>query len=143
VARLEAARRAEMRVVWVPHPELYIEYQGIEKEVLAGRTGMFNVGDDQQLGQIDDGWVRAFRVWRSLSTPSMASIWFDRVNTGTDAENHNHLIGLVLNPPAGSDAAFARVLEGGVCLTPRYAPKVLSDANLLPCVLWNSSRAYK
>ncbi|KAG0652455.1 putative hydrolase [Hyphodiscus hymeniophilus] len=31
-----AGRRAGMRVIWVPHPELSIEYHGREAEVLAG-----------------------------------------------------------------------------------------------------------
>ena len=57
VAGVEAARRAGMRVVWVPHPDVAVEYQARQKEVLAGRTGMFEVGDDWQLGQIDDGWA--------------------------------------------------------------------------------------
>jgi hypothetical protein len=37
---VEAGRRAGMRVVWVPHPELAAEYRGREKEVLAGRIGL-------------------------------------------------------------------------------------------------------
>lgn len=40
VPGVEAGRRAGMRVVWCPHPELLREYRGREKEVLAGRTGM-------------------------------------------------------------------------------------------------------
>ncbi|KAI1309875.1 HAD-like domain-containing protein [Xylaria venustula] len=50
-------RRAGMRVIWVPHPDLAAEYQPIEKEVLAGRTGMVDISDQWQLGQIDDGWA--------------------------------------------------------------------------------------
>ena len=46
-----------MRVVWVPHPELAVEYEGREKEVLAGRTGLVEIGDEDQLGQLDDGWA--------------------------------------------------------------------------------------
>ena len=57
VAGVEAGRRAGMRVVWVPHQDVAVEYQARQKEVLAGRTGMFEVGDDWQLGEIDDGWV--------------------------------------------------------------------------------------
>ncbi|KAK0654907.1 putative HAD superfamily hydrolase [Cercophora newfieldiana] len=57
VAGVEAARRAEMRVVWVPHPDLALEYQARQKDVLAGRTDLFDIGDDWQLGQVDDGWA--------------------------------------------------------------------------------------
>jgi pseudouridine 5'-phosphatase len=35
VPGVEAGRRAGMRVVWVPHPELAAECRGWEKEVLA------------------------------------------------------------------------------------------------------------
>ena len=59
VAGVEAGRRAGMLVVWVPHPDLAIEYQSRQKDVLAGRTGMFEIGDDWQLGQIDDGWAES------------------------------------------------------------------------------------
>ena len=53
---LRGRRRAGMRVVWVPHPDMALEYQDREKEVLAGKLGMFDIGDDWQLGEIDDGW---------------------------------------------------------------------------------------
>ena len=57
VAGVEAGRRAGMRVVWVPHPDVAIEYQGRYKDVLAGRTAMIEIGDDWQLGETDDGWA--------------------------------------------------------------------------------------
>lgn len=57
VAGAEAGRRADMRVVWVPHPDVAVEYQARQKDVLAGRTGIIEVGDDWQLGEIDDGWA--------------------------------------------------------------------------------------
>lgn len=57
VAGVEAGRRAGMRVVWVPHPDVAFEYQARQKDVLAGRTGIAEVGDDWQLGEIDDGWA--------------------------------------------------------------------------------------
>src|ERR1700733_8160915 len=57
VPGVEAGRRAGMRVVWVPHPELATEYKGREKEVLAGRIGLVEIGDEWQLGEIDDGWA--------------------------------------------------------------------------------------
>lgn len=54
---VEAGRRAGMRVVWVPHPDLASEYSRIEKDVLAGRTRVADGGDDGQLGKVDDGWA--------------------------------------------------------------------------------------
>lgn len=57
VAGVEAARRAGMRVVWVPHPILMNETDGQRRSsILAGRSGMFELGDEDQLGEIDDGW---------------------------------------------------------------------------------------
>ncbi|KAJ9149827.1 HAD-like protein [Pleurostoma richardsiae] len=57
VPGVEAGRRAGMRAVWVPHPGLAAEYKGREKEVLAGRTGLVKIGDEDQLGELDDGWA--------------------------------------------------------------------------------------
>ena len=57
VPGVEAGRRAGMRVAWVPHPELKGEYNGREKEVLAGRTGEGGQVDLHQLGEVDDGWA--------------------------------------------------------------------------------------
>ncbi|KAL8716780.1 MAG: hypothetical protein Q9225_005918 [Loekoesia sp. 1 TL-2023] len=73
VPGVEAGRRAGMRVVWCPHPELLKEYKGREKEVLAG---LANGGKDEQVkevmeeaavggegrgrgwpGRRDDGWA--------------------------------------------------------------------------------------
>ncbi|KAK4214236.1 HAD-like protein [Rhypophila decipiens] len=56
VPGVESGRRAGMRVVWVPHPSLAAEYRGRESEVLAGRTGLVKIGNEEQLGQLDDGW---------------------------------------------------------------------------------------
>jgi len=56
VPGVEAGRRAGMRVVWVPHPELAEQYKGREKDVLAGTTGEAE-GDLHQVGEIDDGWA--------------------------------------------------------------------------------------
>ncbi|MCJ1444772.1 MAG: hypothetical protein MMC23_005274 [Stictis urceolatum] len=39
VPGVEAGRRAGMRVVWCPHPELLKEFAGREEDVLAGLTG--------------------------------------------------------------------------------------------------------
>lgn len=41
----------------MPHPDLATEYQPFEKEVLAGKTGIVDIGDQRQLGQIDNGWA--------------------------------------------------------------------------------------
>lgn len=57
IAGVEAARRAGMRVIWVPHPDLAVEYQDIKRDVLAGRTGMIDIGEREQLGEIDDDWA--------------------------------------------------------------------------------------
>ncbi|KAI2641597.1 HAD-like protein [Hypomontagnella submonticulosa] len=57
VLGVEAGRRAGMRVVWVPHPGLAAEYKGKEEEVLAGRTTLFPIGNDEQRGVVDDGWA--------------------------------------------------------------------------------------
>lgn len=54
---VEAGRRAKMRVVWVPHAELAAQFVGKEPEVLAGRVGLIPIGDEWQLGDIDDGWA--------------------------------------------------------------------------------------
>ncbi|KAI1362852.1 HAD-like domain-containing protein [Xylaria arbuscula] len=53
---VEAGRRAGMRTVWIPHPELLGEYVGREADVLAGRIGLVVIGDEDQLGQPGDGW---------------------------------------------------------------------------------------
>lgn len=46
-----------MRVIWVPHPDIEVEFHAKQKEVLAGRTGMIEIGDDWQRGKADDGWA--------------------------------------------------------------------------------------
>ncbi len=57
VPGVESGRRAGMRVVWCPHPELKKEYTGKEKEVLAGRTDAGSSEDMHQVGELDDGWA--------------------------------------------------------------------------------------
>lgn len=75
VPGVEAGRRAGMRVVWCPHPELLKLYRGQEREVLAG---LASGSTDQELddalaeaevgarnpnlkpkglGRMDDGWA--------------------------------------------------------------------------------------
>jgi len=50
-----AGRRAGMRVVWVPHPGLAVEYMGKEAEVLAGREEEQGSGA-HPVGTVGDGW---------------------------------------------------------------------------------------
>lgn len=59
VAGVEAGRRAGMRVVWVPHQDVAAEYGNKQKQVLAGRVGIGALGDDWQLGEVDDGWAES------------------------------------------------------------------------------------
>ena len=54
---MEAARRAGMRVIWVPHPTLAAEMKPVNKMVLAGRLETVSQGDERQIGKIDDGWT--------------------------------------------------------------------------------------
>ncbi|PYH66032.1 putative HAD superfamily hydrolase, partial [Aspergillus vadensis CBS 113365] len=54
IIRIEAARRAGMRVVWVPHPDIAVEYQARQEDVLAGRTRLVDIRDKWQLGYIDN-----------------------------------------------------------------------------------------
>jgi pseudouridine-5'-monophosphatase len=56
VPGVESGRRAGMRVIWCPHPELIKEYQGQESEVLAGRTTAGSSEEMHQVGELDDGW---------------------------------------------------------------------------------------
>ena len=71
VPGVEAGRRAGMRVIWCPHPELLKEYKGKEREVLAGLTGaqkdpevrdaLVESGAEGRVkgkpGKLDDGWA--------------------------------------------------------------------------------------
>lgn len=72
VPGVEAGRRAGMRVIWCPHPELLKEYAGREREVLAGLTNKSVQQSDTvrealeeagaegrvkgRVGRLDDGW---------------------------------------------------------------------------------------
>lgn len=56
VPGVEAGRRAGMRVIWVPHRGLAGEFRGMEQEVLAGKTGLVEIGDEWQVGEAGDGW---------------------------------------------------------------------------------------
>ncbi|PVH85266.1 HAD-like protein [Cadophora sp. DSE1049] len=59
IVGVEAGRRAGMRVVWVPHVELVDEYRGMWGEILAGRTGMVKIGNEEQLGEVGDRWAES------------------------------------------------------------------------------------
>lgn len=59
VVGVEAGRRAGMRVVWVPHPHVAAELKNVQREVLAARTGTSRLGDEWQLGELDDGWAES------------------------------------------------------------------------------------
>lgn len=59
VVGVEAARRAGMRVVWIPHPSVAAEYQTRQKETLAGSLNLDGVGDGWQHQQIEDGWAES------------------------------------------------------------------------------------
>ncbi|KAL9126431.1 MAG: hypothetical protein Q9217_004523, partial [Psora testacea] len=55
VPGVEAGRRAGMRVVWCPHPQLLKEYKGREAEVLAG---VANSRDEEVVEAMQEGGVR-------------------------------------------------------------------------------------
>jgi pseudouridine-5'-monophosphatase len=68
VAGVEAGRRAGMRVVWVPHQDVAAEYQDKQKLVLAGRMGLSALGDDWQLGKVNDGWAESIPSLESFDS---------------------------------------------------------------------------
>lgn len=104
VVGVEAARRAGMRVVWVPHPDVLMEYTGTELEVLAGRTGalaghVLADGENGSVGECDDGWgecihsLRAFEYHKYgivLVEPHLAP-----VETPMDLGGVQHLVQVV------------------------------------------------
>lgn len=57
VPGVEAGRRAGMRVIWCPHPELLKIYRGREQEVLAGATGM-QKDDDKVEKALDESGAK-------------------------------------------------------------------------------------
>jgi pseudouridine-5'-monophosphatase len=57
IAGVEAGRRAGMRVIWVPHPDVAVEYQAKQKDILTGKTGMIHIGEISEVGELDDGWA--------------------------------------------------------------------------------------
>jgi pseudouridine-5'-monophosphatase len=72
VQGVEAGRRADMRVVWVPHPDLATEYEGREEEVVAGRIGLSDIGDEEQLGRVGDGRGIMFTSLRGFLVTNLA-----------------------------------------------------------------------
>ncbi|KFA45485.1 hypothetical protein S40293_10273 [Stachybotrys chartarum IBT 40293] len=52
VVGVEAGRRAGMRVIWVPHPDLASVYCTMEDKVLAGGTGRVAIENESQLGEL-------------------------------------------------------------------------------------------
>jgi pseudouridine-5'-monophosphatase len=78
VPGVESGRRAGMQAVWCPHPELLVEFNGREREVLAGLTGEHKDDEEQQIqntkgdvangkrrvgmpGELDDGWAKLLK----------------------------------------------------------------------------------
>ena len=61
VPGVEAGRRAGMRVIWCPHPELLKIYRGREAEVLAGLTGVLKDDDEVEDALIEAGATRKIR----------------------------------------------------------------------------------
>nr|POE88367.1 putative uncharacterized hydrolase [Quercus suber] len=58
VAGVEAGRRAGMRVVWVPHPDVAAEWQVRQKDALMGKARNSTIVEDgPQLGDIDNSWA--------------------------------------------------------------------------------------
>lgn len=56
LAGVEAARRAGMRVVWVPHPDVVAEWQ-MRSDLMASGSDVSEGGDEWQLSELDDSWV--------------------------------------------------------------------------------------
>ncbi|KAL6405430.1 haloacid dehalogenase-like hydrolase [Ilyonectria robusta] len=57
VPGVEAARRAGMRVVWCPHPRLKQEFEGREKDILAGKMGEGGEDMSEAYQGDEDGWA--------------------------------------------------------------------------------------
>jgi hypothetical protein len=65
---VEAGRRCGMRVIWAPHPGLATEYRGREKEVLAGRIGLVEIGS---LERLTTTGLNNFPAWRCFLSRNM------------------------------------------------------------------------
>jgi pseudouridine 5'-phosphatase len=55
VPGVESGRRAGMRVIWCPHPELFREFGAQKEEVLAGNVDV--EGEAEGRGEVGDGWA--------------------------------------------------------------------------------------
>ena len=76
VPGVEAGRRAGMRVIWCPHPELLKIYKGRQKEVLAGTTGISNSNDEE----VDDALNEAGANGRVKGRPgAVGDGWAERL----------------------------------------------------------------
>ncbi|KAI0020650.1 HAD-like domain-containing protein [Xylariomycetidae sp. FL0641] len=80
-AGVEAGRRAGMRVVWVPHPDVAVEFEAKQKDILAGRTGLMKNGDDSQVGEVDDGWAEC--------SPSLEHFDYEKYGITGPSRVHN------------------------------------------------------
>jgi len=88
VPGVESGRRAGMRVIWVPHPELRTEYKGREEEVLAGRSG-FGVASENSMMKrrssltrlVTDGAI-VWKVLRTFRMRDMESMSYCKDNIG-------------------------------------------------------------
>ena len=79
VPGIEAGRRAGMRVIWCPHPELGKEFRGKEEKVLAGRSERESRDEDEKLGSAEmlmDG----LRGWPS----KVGDGWGEQLESLTD-----------------------------------------------------------
>ena len=76
VPGVEAGRRAGMRVIWCPHPELLKIYKGRQQEVLAGISGMSTIDDDE----VDDILDGADAKGRVIGRPgALGDGWAERL----------------------------------------------------------------
>ncbi|MCJ1335320.1 hypothetical protein MMC09_000588 [Bachmanniomyces sp. S44760] len=89
VPGVEAGRRAGMRVVWCPHPELLKEFKGREKEVLAG---MIISGDEGKGGaDVESSREEAVKGWPGMPDDGWAVLLetlenFPYANYGIDLD---------------------------------------------------------
>ena len=64
VPGVEAGRRAGMRAIWCPHPELLNIYRGREPEVLAGTTNISNNNGDEVEEVVDEKGLKGRKKGR-------------------------------------------------------------------------------
>ena len=96
VLGVEAGRRAGMRVVWCPHPELLREYRGREAEVLAGiANGFFGEPEEEEEEVVAEG-----------DLDEMTS-----TTTTTTMKNQNGMVGGKTGPPGYVGDGWAELRE--------------------------------